>query len=453
MSTENRRGFVERLFEPIDPASLVFFRVLFGLLMIWDFGHYLFGGRLDRFYIAPVFHFKYPGFEWVEVLPPGGMWAVFLAMTVLAAMIAAGLWYRFAAPLFALGYAYVFFLDEAAWNNHNYLILLLAILLAVTPLARAGSWDAKHRPGEAGPIPRWVLWLFRFQLAMPYVWGGINKLNADWLLRAEPMRLWMREGTGGNLNLQTDSATAAYILAWGGMFLDLLVVPLLLWPKTRKWAFLAAVSFHLVNSQIFTIGVFPWLMIPATAIFLEPDWPRRLVERWRQTDKRRKVARFSPGAPLPVAKRVLVGLALWVAVQLILPVRHFAIGGWVDWTDEGIYYAWRMKLRDKRGELAFRAEDPASGQRMALAEAEAFLTPLQYRMMLHSPDMIRQFTHFLRDQIEGKTGRRFEIHVDSKISLNGRPAQLQIDPSVDLASEPRQTPAPWILPLEPWPGR
>jgi|CXWL01.1.fsa_nt_gi hypothetical protein len=442
MSEAPRPGLVARLFEPVDCASLVFLRVAFGVLMVWDFGQYLLGGRLQRFYVDPVFHFKYPGFEWVQVAPPAGMWALFIALVVLAGLIAAGAWYRFAAPLFALGYAYVFFLDEAAWNNHNYLILTLAILFALAPLGRGQVRPSLGRE----TVPRWVLWLFRFQIAMPYVWGGINKLIPDWLVRAEPMKLWLAEGTGGRLNLETSSAVGGYFFAWSGMIFDLLVVPLVLWPKTRKWAFISAVVFHLVNSQIFVIGVFPWLMIPATTIFLDPSWPRPWLARWRST-KRRKEAGTAAAPTLSVAKPVVAALALWVAFQLYLPLRHLAIPGWVDWTDEGTYFAWRMKLRDKRGEIAFKAKDPATGTTVALAEAQALLTPLQGKMMLHNPDMIRQFSRFLRDQLETKTGKRYEIHLDARISLNGRPAQVLIDPAVDLASEARKTPAPWILPL------
>lgn len=457
MNEARRPGLVARLFEPVDSASLVFLRVAFGVLMIWDFGHYLLGGRLQRFYVNPVFHFKYPGFEWVQVAPPAGMWALFIAMAVLAGLIAAGAWYRFAAPLFALGYAYVFFLDEAAWNNHNYLILTLAILFALAPLGRDPTRTPLGRKQTRAPVgreavPRWVLWLFRFQIAMPYVWGGINKLIPDWLVRAEPMKLWLAEGTGGRLNLEILSSAGGYFFAWSGMLFDLLVVPLVLWPKTRKWAFAGAVAFHLVNSQIFVIGVFPWLMIPATTIFLDPSWPRPWLARFRSA-KRGKEARPAAAPSPPVAKPVVAALALWVAFQLFLPLRHVAIPGWVDWTDEGTYFAWRMKLRDKRGDIAFKAKDPASGTTVALAEAQALLTPLQYKMMLHNPDMIRQFSRFLRDQLESKTGKRYEIHLDARISLNGRPAQVQIDPAVDLASEPRQTPAPWILPLAAWPER
>lgn len=425
----------ERLAEPVDASSVLFLRIAFGVLMAWDFAESLWSGRLDRFYIAPAFHFKFPGFDGVGVLPAAGLWALFLGMIALASAVAAGYAQRVTAPLFALGYAYVFFLDQAAWNNHNYLILLVALLLATTPLERGTA-----------TVPRWTLWLFRCQFAVPYVFGGINKLNSDWLIRGQPMKLWLAEGTDGSLPVQTTAPWATYFFTWGGMLFDLAVVPFLLWRRTRWWAFGAMVAFHLANSQIFVIGVFPWLMIAASTIFLDPDWPLRL---------RRTVGKKVVRRPAPTLRRLspvlAIGLAAWLAFQVLVPLRHWLIPGWVDWTEEGSLYAWRMKLRDKRGELTFTLRDPLTGASRPLDDAEALLTPRQRQMMLHNPEMIRQYSHFLADQLAGKLGRRFAVHVDARISLNGRPRQQLIAPEVDLGSAPRRTPAPWIRPLEPWP--
>jgi vitamin K-dependent gamma-carboxylase len=47
------------------------------------------------------------------------------------------------------------------------------------------------------------------------------------------------------------------LFSYGGLLFDLLVVPFLLFRHTRPLALLAAVGFHLMNSQLFTIGIFP----------------------------------------------------------------------------------------------------------------------------------------------------------------------------------------------------
>jgi hypothetical protein len=54
-------------------------------------------------------------------------------------------------------------------------------------------------------------------------------------------------------------------------------------------------------------------------------------------------------------------LALYVAVQLVLPLRPLLYAGRSAWTDEGATFAWRMMLRDKRGSAYFLVRDHARG--------------------------------------------------------------------------------------------
>jgi hypothetical protein len=70
--------------------------------------------------------------------------------------------------------------------------------------------------------------------------------------------------------------------------------------------------------------------------------------------------------------------------------------------------------------------------------------------MAARPDMILQFAHYLADEM-GKEGYgQVEVRADVEASLNGREPQLLIDPTVDLAKEPRTLgSASWIVPLVP----
>ena len=214
-------------------------------------------------------------------------------------MIACGLFYRLAAALFFLGITYVFLLDTAMFQNHLYLISLLSFLMIFVPAHRAFSLDAWRRPAlGSDTVPAWALWLLRFQIAVPYFYGGLAKLNYDWLVRAQPMTVWMAEGTEGSWGRPLHAAWGPYVLSWGGVLFDLLIVPALLWRRTRIPALLLAVTFHLTNSQLFTIGVFPWLMIAATLLFLEPTWPRRVGHVWGG-EQRLAVRSPEPNGPMP----------------------------------------------------------------------------------------------------------------------------------------------------------
>ena len=107
-----------RLFEPVDIASLVFFRIAFGVVIIYEVWLQFSRGWIKLDYIDPDYHFSYYGFGWVQQWPGNGMYFHFLALGVMGACIALGLWYRIATVLFFLGFTYVFLLDQALYLNH-----------------------------------------------------------------------------------------------------------------------------------------------------------------------------------------------------------------------------------------------------------------------------------------------------------------------------------------------
>lgn len=441
------QGWQQRLFERVDVASIALFRAAFGLLMLWHVLQYLWGGRLERSYLTPVFFFKYPGFEWVERAAPETMKLVFGAMAVSALLIALGLAYRAACAAFCLGHTYMLLLDAAQYQNHLYLISLLAFLMILIPAHRAFSLDVLWNPKlRSDTIPAWCLWLLRLQLGIPYFYGGLAKLNADWLVRAQPMRLWLREGTEGGLRLAAfREPWAAYAFSWGGMLFDLLVIPALLWRRTRIPAMILTLLFHLTNSELFTIGIFPWLMIAALGLYLRPGWPRRLglIGSSRREPSN---ARNEPSlAPAPARRVVVLGfLAAWAAFQLLVPFRHFLYPGNVDWTEEGHRFSWRMKLRDKRGDIRLATLDPASGKLVPLTDLDAVVTERQRRMMEHDPEMMRELARHVAGRLREAGFGNVEVHAITSISFNGRNKQPLVDPKVDLASV-RGT--DWIEPL------
>jgi hypothetical protein len=301
-------GLGRRLFEPIDIAPLVFFRVVFGGIMLWEVYRYFSYGWIERYFIEPTFFFKYQGFGWVRPFAGDGMYIHFAALGVLAACILLGFCYRLAAALFFLGITYVFLLDQTNYLNHLYLICILSFILIFVPAHRALSLDAALRPRlRSSTAPAWTLWLLRFQIAVPYFFGAIAKFNADWLLAAQPMRMWLADRTDFPvIGRWFTEPWAAYFMSWGGFLFDLLFVPLLLWRRTRPFAFAFAAVFHLMNFQLFHIGVFTWLMLVASLIFLPPP-ATRFAGGCRRSGTRHHDRR--PRARDPLRSRALRGRA------------------------------------------------------------------------------------------------------------------------------------------------
>jgi hypothetical protein len=436
----NMSKLLERLHAPVDNASLVFFRIGFGLLMLWNTVRYIVVDRVNRYYVEPQFHFKYFGFEWVEPLPAFWMHALFLVMAVLCLCIALGLFYRTSMLLLFLTFTYAFLLEQARYLNHYYLICLMCLLLVFVPANRALSLDAMMRPSlRSRHAPTWSIWLLRAQLSVVYFFAGVAKLNPDWL-QGEPMRMWLppRHDKIPIVGQFFGEEWMVYMFSYGGLLFDLLVAPLLIWPRTRIYAFVAAVVFHVMNARLFNIGVFPWMMIAVTTIYFRPDWPRRFL------------GLEPPGAPAsPPRIRPLwmATLAFYLLLQVLLPLRHYLYPGYVSWTEEAHMFAWHMKLRDKDASLLLVARDPVS-KRVWQIDPKDELTFWQERKMTGRPEMILQYAHHIARRLREQTGHDIEVRAQCEASLNGRREQALIDPRVDLAKVRRSLwPARWIVPL------
>ncbi|MCZ6596470.1 MAG: HTTM domain-containing protein [Planctomycetota bacterium] len=427
-----------RLRAPVDPASLAVFRIAFGSILLWQVVLFFANDWVAEYFIDPPFHFTYLGFGWVRPWPGYGMWIHCGVLGLAALGIALGFRYRASAAVFFLSFTYVFLLEEARYLNHFYLVILLAFLLIVVPAHRLWSLDA--RAGRAsGAIPYGVLVVLRAQIGFVYLFAGIAKLNRDWL-RAEPLRSWL-EGRAEVPLLGPLLAWegTAWLFSYGGLFLDLLAWPLLAWSRTRFPTFLIVCAFHLTNAAVFDIGIFPWLMIAATTLFFAPDWPRRWI---------RTAAAPAPDVPTGALTRLApAGIAVWLAIQVLVPLRHFLYPGSVHWNEEGHAFAWHMKLRGKSSQTTFRVTDPESGEAW-LVDPRDELTSWQYSKMGGRPDMLLQYAHHLADRRVAEGAARPEVRATAMVALNAREPSLLIDPAVDLAAIPRSLAhAEWILPF------
>lgn len=446
--------FLDRLFSPVNILPLVWLRVAFGAIMLWEVWRYFDHGWIHRYYIEPTFFFTYYGFDWVRPLPGDGMYTLFYGLGLLAFCIMIGAAYRIVMPLFFLGFTYVFLLDQTNYLNHFYLISLISFLMIFIPANRALSVDARLKPhprplpiamrrGESAPA--WTLYLMRFQIGIAYIYGGIAKLNGDWL-RGEPMRLWLANETDFPLIGQYFTQEwMVYAFSYGGLLLDLLAVPML-FHKWLRWPALAAlILFHLTNAHLFSIGIFPWFMIATLPLFFPLRWWDRITERNQiASEIGRDISR-----PYTPQTLTLSLLALYCAFQLLFPLRHFLYPGNVSWTEQGHNFSWHMKLRDKESVAFFDITDPVTEEQWRVTPA-FYLTRRQTDKVSGVPDMILQFSHFLAEKWRTERGVENPIvNAYVLVSLNGRDNQFIVDPEVNMAEQPRNLlAADWILPLE-----
>lgn len=413
-------------FEHVDGASLRLFRFCFGLLIAWQAYRVVSGSSIEANLNVDHFHFTYFGFAWIRPMHAQAMYAIHYCMMVCGLSIAAGLLVRWAAAVYVVTFAYTFLCEQALYLNHHYLIILLAFLIVFLPHGKT--------------VPRWTIWFLRIVVGIVYLYAGIAKLNVDWLA-GQPVRMWLAKRVDKPwIGQFLDDEWTVWVVAYGGLILDLFIFPALVWRRTRLFGFFWITIFHLANKWLFNIGVFPWLMIPLTTVFFDPSWPRRF---WPWGKRELQADAGAPG------HRVLASFAVvFLIAHAAIPMRHFLYPGRVSWTEEGHLFSWHMKLRSKEGYTTFFVTDPKTGKTTPL-DVRSELTNRQFRKMSTRPEMILQFAHFLRDGYRLRLGYDVEIRAEAKCSLNARPYQDLIDPKVDLAQvrSALWPPATWIVPL------
>lgn len=429
-------GLVAMAAEPVSGRSLAVVRVVVGAVGLLSAVRIVRYGWIEQLYTGPTHRFTYLGFGWVPQPSTPVMTAVVVAMGAASVALALGRHVRVAGAVLLGAFAWTELIDVTTYLNHYWFLTLVLVLGLVLP------WDGRPT------VARGWVWLLRFQVGVVYTSAGVAKLQADWLLRAQPLRLWLPPRADLPLvGPLLDEVATAHVLAVAGAAFDCSIVALLLVRRTRPWAWAALVAFHVCTWLLFPIGVFPWLMVGAATVFFAPDWPTR----WRPT---RAISELGGGCDAPAShsppsserRRWVAGLAvLWVLVQVALPLRHLAYDGDHRWTGQGYRFAWNVLLVEKAGSVTFLVHDPATGRTRATDGSELY-TRAQIQVMATEPDLIHQAALALAAAERVRGVADAEVRVDAWLSLNGRPPARLIDPAVDLAAERRDlADDAWIL--------
>jgi vitamin K-dependent gamma-carboxylase len=362
MGAGKRVQFQSWLARPVNGASLAAFRIAVGLVMALEVFSLLrpsasTSGKvmLETYYTGPevTFNLPYAWFEWLPFLQGKWIYGIVAVLGLAALMMAAGFLYRVSAALVFLAWGYLYAVESTRtyWMSYYYLELLVTFLLIWMPAARRYSIDAmlSKRPQPAA-VPYWTLLLLRGQLVVTYFYAGVAKLNADWLLDAVPMRDYLAKSPflarHGMEALRGE--TMAYFLSWAGAAFDLSIGFLLLYRKTRVLGMILLVCFHGTNHFFLFDDIiwFPLLGILTATIFLDPAWPERFFGKKSASSVKAPAPTTSCSADslsAPPSTLAFSFVALWLIVQVFLPLRHYFIPGDGRFTWEGLSFSWRLK--------------------------------------------------------------------------------------------------------------
>lgn len=404
----------------VTNAPLVWFRILFGSLMLLECWGALATGWVHETFVAPRHTFPLRGFEFLRVLAGPQAYGYFAAMGLAALGVALGWRYRLSAAALAIGWAGAYLGQKSHYNNHYYLAAVVAWCMVFLPAHLDRSLDVRAgRVERARACPAWIARAFRLQLGIVFTYAAIAKLDPGWM-SGDYLRV--------NLGSKGDRPVLGPLLVderfqlavrYGALAFDALVIPALCWRRTRLAASLGLLGFNLFNSAVFLIGIFPYMVIGWLVFFYEDRFAA-------PTDEGRAEARTLPG--LRAAAAVLL------VVQAVLPLRHHLIEGDVTWTEEGHRMSWRMMLRTKTGTLGLVSTDPKTGEGKVLSLAE-WLTPRQQVLCAIHPEFLHQLVELHAAEFASRTGHRPRVEViHSAVSLNGTASAPLYRRDVDLAA-------------------
>ena len=188
----------------------------------------------------------------------------------------------------------MFFLDKTTWNNHSYLYGILGFLLLLVDGNRYMSVDAlANRSIRNTHVPLWNYALLRFQIFLVYFCAGLKKIDLDWISgysMGDLARHWVFDPFKYFL---THEQITLFIVHHGGLFIDMFVGFMLFFDRTRLLGTLVSSSFHVMNANMFSIGMFPYAMLCSTTIFYSNDWPKRFWLTSRLLGERYIIKLFS----------------------------------------------------------------------------------------------------------------------------------------------------------------
>jgi hypothetical protein len=429
------------LFKHIDNSALIVFRIIFGLLVFLESIGAIFTGWVKRTLIEPEFTFSFIGFEWLQPLPGNWMYLYYVIMGMFGLLVMVGYKYRWSVITFTIMWAMTYLMQKSSYNNHYYLLILLSGIMAILPANTYLSVDAKLNPGiKSNSMPQWCSYLLIAQMLIVYTYGAIAKIYPDWLDTTFMEILLKSKEHYYIIGDLLQSKSVHYFLVYGGILFDGLVIPLLLYKPTRNFALYVSIFFHLFNSIVFQVGIFPYLSLAFILFFYEP----KVI----QTIFLEKKSFYDKGEVINDRNRkpFLVLITIYLLVQLILPIRHWFIDDNVLWTEEGHRMSWRMMLRSKSGRSYFYVIDKNTNKK-TVVDLNEYLTKKQKHQVSTKPDVIWQFAQRIKQQYES-VGQDVSVYVDSYISVNGRTYKKLIDPETDLANIEWNAfkHSPWLLP-------
>lgn len=398
-----------------NPIKLAIFRIVFGVFCLIESIYFFQTNLIQDYILGPKFRFQYSLFQF-EPFSETTLTMILVVMVIASLGIITGFLYKLSTTLYFLTFSYIFLLEKTYYNNHLYLIALIALIMIFLPANNALS----IRKEKVKSTKNWHIYLLQFQIILVYFFGGISKLNVDWLNYHEPVTSMLAAN-----NISSD--IAINFILYGGIIFDVFIGFLLIYKRTSFIAIIIALLFNITNHLMFNdINIFPFFMMASLILFLDFDrwYPKK---NYNKEESNTKVEVLKP-----ITK---VALTIFVFIQLFMPLRHYFITDEVDWSGEGQRFAWRMKIQTRniiKSEFAIFDLDKKI---IYPVKNSHYIHKIQEQQMMHSPKMILDFAHFLSENAKNKHKLK-NVMVKAKVvvDFNGHKNASIVSSDLDLSA-------------------
>jgi uncharacterized membrane protein YphA (DoxX/SURF4 family) len=441
------KSILSHINQPVSSLKIAMFRIAFALVLFMQAFYFYVIDFIKIDIIESNMHFSYPYLEFIKVGDPLLMQGLLILMFISSISLLVGFKARLSSFVYFIAFTYLWLIDKGFYNNHYYLISLLTLVMCF--IHSDGKLSVNER-NELKENHRWEEYILLFQFSIVLFYAGLNKMNVWWLVYHEPIQHILMYKAQINSNELWNSKFLEFILIWGGLFFDLLIVPLLLINRTRIYAMILFVFFNGINTILFydvgEIGIFPLLMMSSLILFIPNEVLSRLLFRffkYKQNTKRRLNQTNKTSFLLTVP------LFIFVLLQLALPFRHLIYEGYVDYTGEAQRFSWRMKSMYKDFSISFILKDEKRGIEANL-DPRTVLSVKQYTNLGYYPELIIPVAENLRLKAIEKGVEDPKIYVDYKVGFMGLTKHYIIDPNRELSTinfSPFKH-SEWIIPLD-----
>ena len=102
------------------------------------------------------------------------------------------------------------------------------------------------------------------------------------------------------------------------------------------------VVFHVLTYVLFNIGMFPWMMIGASLIFITAEEWQNFLSKFGFEINRNT----SEESTFYTPKIVIPLLFIYVLFQFTFPLRSLFLSDNVLWTENGLRFSWHVMVMD-----------------------------------------------------------------------------------------------------------